>query len=131
MSDVDEPHQQRLKEIFLGLVEVMDAFDRLDRAAADAPPGEEARRWIGRFQMIRKRVDHILVGQRVQRVGYDTFQEELHEVVDVVATADRPPRTILEVQEPCYVWFPDEVVMRALRKARVVVAVPPAPAAKE
>lgn len=129
MSDDLEPKEEerfraRSRGLYLGMVEVLDAFDRLQKAADDAAPGEEARRWIERFGKVRKRVENLLAQEKVQTVGYGQFQEELHEVVEVVQTLDHPADTILEVQAPCYVWYPDGT-MRALRKAKVVVAVPP------
>jgi molecular chaperone GrpE (heat shock protein) len=113
-----------LKEIFLGLVETLDAFERLEKAAAEASPSPETQRWIERFMLVKKRVENVLAQQRVQRAGFDTFNEELHEVVDIVASEEHAENAIVEVQEPCYTWFPDGV-MRALRKARVVVAITP------
>lgn len=124
MTEEEVAHRDKLKEIFMGLVEVLDAFERLEKAAADASVDGEPRRWIDRFMKVKKRVENLLAQQKVQRAGFDSFQDELHEVVDLVATAERPANTILEVHEPAYVWFPDGL-MRALRKARVVVAVPP------
>lgn len=122
----EEENEQRekLRGLFMGLVEVVDAFERLEKAAGDAHVDGEPRRWIDRFMKVKKRVENLLAQHRVQRAGFESFQEELHEVVDVLATTERPPDTILEVHEPAYVWFPDGM-MRALRKARVVVAVDP------
>lgn len=122
----EEEHAQRerLREIFMGLVEVLDAFERLEKAAGEARVDGEPRRWIDRFMKVKKRVENLLAQQKVQRAGFDSFQEELHEVVDVLATDEKPPNSILETHEPAYVWFPDGL-MRALRKARVVVAVSP------
>ena len=122
--ELEAQNTERLRDIFLGLVEVLDAFERLEKAAGEAGVDGDARRWIDRFMKVKKRVENVLAQQKVQRAGFDAFQEELHEVVDLVTTAEHPAHAILEVHEPCYTWFPDGM-MRALRKARVVVAVPP------
>lgn len=123
MSDETE-HREQLREIFLGLVEALDAFERLEKAAAEASPSPDAQKWIDRFMLVKKRVENVLAREGVQRAGFDTFTEELHEVVDIVASEEHPANAIVEVHEPCYTWFPDGV-MRALRKARVVVAITP------
>ena len=120
----EHQHREKLREIFMGMVEVLDAFERLEKVADEAGVDGDAKKWIDRFMKVKKRVENLLAQQKVQRAGFDSFQDELHEVVDVLATDEKPPNTILELHEPAYVWFPDGL-MRALRKARVVVAVAP------
>jgi molecular chaperone GrpE (heat shock protein) len=117
MSDID-----RLRGLLVELVEVNDAFIRLKAAADAAPLGEESRRWIDRFLLVRKRVESILAAQQVHCLNSlgMPYNSELHRVVEVVPSAQKAG-TILEVLADAYAWT-DGGRMTALRMGAVRIA---------
>lgn len=115
-----------VKDLMLDLVETLDAFDRLEAAAREKQPGDEARQWIERFGRVRRRVEGLLDRHGVRRVNSagKPFHAEYHEVVDVRPQEGASEGTVLEVLAEAYVWSPGGA-MQALRKGQVVVAAPP------
>lgn len=115
-----------VRDLMLELVETLDAFDRLEAAAREKQPGEEAKQWIERFSRVRRRVEGLLERHGVKRVNSagKPFHAEYHEVVDARPQEGAPDGTVLEVLAEAYVWSPDGA-MQALRKGQVVVAARP------
>jgi len=117
MSDSDS-----VRALLVELVEVNDAFARLKSAADAAPLGDESRRWIDRFLLVRKRVEAILLARQVHCLNSlgMPYNPELHRVVEVVPSAQKPG-TILEVLADAYAWT-DGGRMTALRMGDVKIA---------
>ena len=113
---------ERRRDLLLQIVEVSDALGRLKTAADAAAVGDEARRWVERFLLVRKRVESILAAQQVLCVNSlgMAYNPELHRVVDVAPSPEKPG-TILEVFAEAYVLSAGDR-MSVLRPGEVRIA---------
>ena len=103
----------------LGLIDVVDAFDRVLGNIESKPDRitEQMRIWIGNFKAVRKVVARQLADAGAVPLAPEvTFDPGRHTIVDTVVDGDRPDGTIVSVLKPGY-----ERGGEVVRKAEVQV----------
>jgi molecular chaperone GrpE len=112
--------REEMKSRLLGLVEVVDAFDRVfaNIGAKENDADKQTKIWIGNFRSVRKRMEALLKEAGVSKIESlkDKATPGLHTVVETVEDPDAEDDIIVEELERGYLWG-EEV----LRKASVKV----------
>lgn len=112
-------HADQTRNLLLGLVQVVDAFERVFRAIEQKPEqvNPQMKIWVGNFRSTRRLVEKLLSEQGVARIGNleAGFDPAWHTVAEVVADPSREDGAIVREVQPGYTW--NEQV---LRKTEVV-----------
>jgi len=116
----EKQHQAQVRALLLGLLEALDAFNRVFRgihAKADQVT-PLMRRWVGNFRTVRRLVEEVLSQQGVTRIENldQGFDPRWHKVAYTVFDLSRPEGMIVEEVKSGYVWQ-----NQLLRKAEVGV----------
>lgn len=111
------------KALFLELIEVLDAFERVFRniGAKAGQVTPQMKTWIGNFRTVRRLLDKPLAEQGVVKIeNLDAgFDPHWHRVAEVVGDPTKPEGTIVDEVKAGYVWRG-----QVLRKAEVIVVGP-------
>ena len=119
--DAEEAHA-RLRNLFLDLLGVLDAFDRVFANVAAKPDQVTAqmRAWLGNFRTVRRMAERALRDQGVRRMepvdGEPEFNPHFQRASVTVADPAKADGTVVEEVLPGYVWGAE-----VLRKADVTV----------
>jgi len=104
----------------LGLIQVLDAFDRVFRSmqGKEDKITPQTKIWIGNFRSVRRLVESQLSDEGVVRMQNlaEGFDPRWHTVAQTVHDTDRPQGSIVEEVQPGYFWK-----NQVLRKAEVTV----------
>jgi molecular chaperone GrpE len=112
-----------MKKLFLDLIEVLDAFERVFRNihAKDDQVTPQMKTWIGNFTTVRRLLDKVFTEQGVTRIENidQGFDPNWHRVSELIADPSKPEGTITEEVKAGYIWRG-----QVLRKAEVIVVGP-------
>lgn len=116
----NEAHEKEMRKILLGIINVMDSFNRVF-ASVDQKPDlvtKQMKKWLGNFRTIKKLLKQLLQKKGVSRIENldEGFDPVWHTAVEVVEDETKPEGAIVEEEKPGYVW--NNLV---LRKSAVVV----------
>lgn len=112
--------ERKKRRLFLALLEVADAFDRIFRDTNLAKLDEIARNLVGSFRVTSVLLENVL--EREDVIPMDgleghAFDPHTQEVVGVEKQTTGPDGLVLEVRERGYHWHE-----RVLRRAQVIVS---------
>ena len=126
----ESQHMESTKVLFLELIEVLDAFERVFRsiAAKENQVTPQMKIWIGNFRTVRRLLDKPLADQGVVKIENldQGFDPHWHRVAEVITDPTKSEGTIIDEVKAGYVWQG-----QVLRKAEVIVVGPPQEAQQE
>ncbi len=119
-AELEKDNKKNLKEIFLSLIEVLDAFDRVFQSIHKKQDlvDKQMKKWIGNFRTIRRLVDRILLKHGVVIIENidQRFDPRWHKASAILTDNSRPDEMIAEELVKGYLWN-----NKVLRKSQVVV----------
>jgi molecular chaperone GrpE (heat shock protein) len=123
-------HTESIKKMFLDLIEVLDAFERVFRniGAKESQVTPQMKIWIGNFRTVRRLLEKPLADQGVVKIENldQGFDPHWHRVSEVISDPTKSEGTIVDEVKAGYVWQG-----QVLRKAEVIVVGPPQESQKD
>lgn len=120
VEERDRQHRDSAKAVLLGVIEVVDAFERVfcSIQAKQDLVTPQMKIWVGNFRTVRRLLEKILAEQGVVKIENldQGFDPHWHKVAEIVADSTKPEGTILGEVVCGYVWR-----KHLLRKAEVIV----------
>jgi molecular chaperone GrpE len=120
-EQADREHRDFTRKLFLELLDVLDAFDRVFADMRRKPEHITApvKIWMGNFRTVRRLVDIVLRERGVTRIenAAGEFDPHWHRATETVVDPSKADGTIVEETQPGYTWRNE-----LLRKAEVIVA---------
>ncbi len=120
LGDGERQHRDSVKAILLGIIEAVDAFERVFRSiqAKQDLVTPQMKIWVGNFRTVRRLLEKTLTDQGVVKIENldQGFDPHWHKVAEIVADPSKPEGTIVEEVVRGYVWQ-----NQLLRKAEVIV----------
>ncbi|MBI3768829.1 MAG: nucleotide exchange factor GrpE [Deltaproteobacteria bacterium] len=121
VEELDREHREQVRKLLLGVLETIDAFDRVFRSVASKPDTitPQMRIWLNNFRTVRRLLERVVTEQGLVPIvanPEDSFDPHWHRVSRIVADPTRPEGAIVEITAPGWVWHG-----AVLRKTEVVV----------
>jgi molecular chaperone GrpE len=120
LADKEEENRRKAKELLLGMLEVLDAFDRLfaNIAPREAQTDQQTRIWLGNFRSVRRLLEKKLNSEGVALIVAPEGKAVpgFHTVTETEENLDLDNDTILQELQKGYLWNGE-----VLRKAQVRV----------
>jgi molecular chaperone GrpE len=117
-ADGARAHDEQLRALYLALVEVLDAFDRVFVHIDASLGGEEPPEWVGNFRTVARLLRNVLAERGVTELDDDgrRFDPRIHTVAAAVAGGRSDDGMVTQRLRRGYRWGE-----HILRKAEVVV----------
>jgi molecular chaperone GrpE (heat shock protein) len=113
-----EESRRKARDLLLGMLEVLDAFDRLfaNIAPREEQADKQTRIWLGNFRTVRRLLEKKLAAEGVHPIEAPEGKAipGLHTITETDVNLDLDDDTILEVIQKGYLWQGE-----VLRKAQV------------
>jgi len=120
LAEVDQQMAAAERKWLLGLIDVMDAFDRVFRSVESKPDRvtDQMKVWLGNFRAVSRLLDRQLAdrGARRMTLAGNTFDPERQTILETLEDATREDGTIADEVRPGW-----ERQGEILRKAEVRV----------
>lgn len=118
-KDAEQDRQYAIMPIVRDL---LPALDNLDRALQAASQAKESGKLVEGVQMVAKQFEALLAKNHVERIEAvgKPFDPNLHQAMQQIPAADKPPMTVLQEYERGYTLYD-----RVVRPSTVVVSAPP------
>jgi molecular chaperone GrpE (heat shock protein) len=121
LEETRRGHREQLRTLLLGLLEAVDAFDRVFESVASRPAEitPQMKVWLSNFRTARLLLERVLADEGLSRETPDpseSFDPHRHRVSGTLVLPDRPDGAIVEVVVPGWLWKG-----ALLRKSSVVI----------
>jgi molecular chaperone GrpE (heat shock protein) len=120
LAEVDQQKAAAERKWLLGLIDVMDAFDRVFRSVESKPDRvtDQMKVWLGNFRAVSRLLDRQLADRGARRMtpAGNTFDPERQTILETLEDATREDGTIADEVRPGW-----ERQGEILRKAEVRV----------